>query len=125
MAMAVSPEEVPDVAERMALALKHGACTVCPHPWEPGHGTGCMCGAPLARSASAGAWPSFALTWMGDTTYPVGRGVTDAAAVGWRCPGCGRCWAPQVLACHVCPEAPSPAPGPQSGAGCRCCPEET
>lgn len=34
--------------------------------------------------------------------YPTGRGA-PAPATGWECPGCGRCWAPQVLSCHYCP----------------------
>lgn len=39
---------------------------------------------------------------------------------GWKCPGCGRCWAPQVISCsecekvaaHVAPAYPNPPPIP-------------
>ena len=31
---------------------------------------------------------------------------------GWRCPGCSRCWNPDVLACHHCP-APQPPAFPE------------
>jgi hypothetical protein len=30
---------------------------------------------------------------------------------GWKCPGCGRCWAPQVISCSECEKvAAKPAP---------------
>ena len=37
---------------------------------------------------------------------------------GWSCPGCGRCWNPDVLACHHCPDgntgkAPDENPEPE------------
>ena len=37
---------------------------------------------------------------------------------GWSCPGCGRCWNPDVLACHHCPDgntgkAPDEDPEPE------------
>jgi hypothetical protein len=40
------------------------------------------------------------------------------ASSGWRCPGCGRCWNPSVLACHHCPASPVP-PLPDESAALR------
>jgi hypothetical protein len=59
--------------------------------------------------ANGASWPYYAETWMGSPVYPAGRGQQQAAT-GWECPGCRRCWAPGVLACHYCPqEQPAPA----------------
>ena len=30
--------------------------------------------------------------------------MTDTTPTGWKCPGCGRCWAPYVEACGHCAE---------------------
>lgn len=53
-------------------------------------------------------WPSFAERWLGGE-YP--SRVEPQALSGWRCPGCRRCFSPEVLQCRFC------EPGEQSDAG--------
>lgn len=41
-------------------------------------------------------------------------------ATGWRCPGCGACYAPAVARCPACGPAPSATRPPDAGTGRRC-----
>ena len=62
-------------------------------PYTPGylHST-CQHGTPLGHNCQWCRPPA--------TT---GRPLTVQLG-GWRCPGCGTCWSPSVLACHHCPQ---------------------
>lgn len=35
-------------------------------------------------------------------TLPTPAAPPDPAPTGWRCPGCGACWAPHVEQCRRC-----------------------
>jgi hypothetical protein len=60
--------------------------------------------------ANVCTWPEPHATWAtADYQYPAARGQKPETPTGWQCPGCGRCWAPQVLACHICPESKGPS----------------
>jgi len=72
----------------------------------------------LAARPDPGSRPEFADVWLGySTTYPAGRGQKDAAAVGWQCPGCSRCYGPVVRQCGYCgPDAKNVKPAaPEMG----------
>lgn len=62
---------------------------------------------PSGGAAFACVWPPFAQAWYGGE-YPGRRDLEARQVVGWKCPGCGRCWAPWV-ACCTCPPAAVPA----------------